>query len=121
MRVLGQDIEGMGHVREAEGEVPVAGDVQGHAPLPVNMRGLPNAFGGQAPRRVASDLPAGHTLEMDGRPHDDADGGRLEEVPSSCKRRYDESGGWSCAPQQYNRSRVPVSDRRSDLSVRVRG
>ena len=88
MRVLGQDIEGMGHVREAEGEVLVAGDVQGHAPLPVNMRGLPNAFGGQAPRRVASDLPAGHTLEMDGRPHDDADGGRLEEVPSSCKRRH---------------------------------
>ena len=65
MRVPGPSTGGVGNVREAEGEVLVAGNVQGRAPLRVDMRALPNALSDPASRRATPDLPAYRSLQLD--------------------------------------------------------
>ena len=49
-----------------------------------SVRKLLSSFWSLAPRQIAYDLPFSHTLQMDGRSSDDADGVRIDELPGTC-------------------------------------
>ena len=101
----------MGHIREAKGEVLVAGTVPGRASVRDNLQKLSNALHSLTPRRAPPDLPSDRPLQMDGGFGDDADGGRPA-VSGVSSGGFDEPSGSPSAAEQNDRGRVPVFDRR---------
>ena len=83
---LFQTLVDMGQLWEVEQEVLVEGNLQGHASLRIDMRELPTAFWDLAPWRATPNLHASHSLQVDSRFSDDADGGGTNEVPGACDK-----------------------------------
>ena len=117
---LGWTPRDVGHVREAKGEVLVAGTILGCASVQHDLRELSDALHGPTSGRASPDLPADRPLQVDGGSGDDADGGRADAVSGAGSGGPDEPGGRLSVAEQNDRDRVPISDRRSGMPVRVR-
>ena len=107
----------MGHVREGNGEVLVAGNVQRCASLRVNV----DPFGGSTLRRTAPDLTTNHTVQVDGRLGDDGNRSRADAVPSGSKGRSDKPGGRSSIDEQENCGYMQVPNGGCRLLIQVHG
>ena len=110
----------MGHFREAEGEVLVAGIVPGRASVRDDLRELSDALSSPTPGRASPYVPSDHPLQVDGRSGDDADGSRTDAVSGPSAGRPDEPGGRPSPAEQDDRGRMSVPDRGCDMPVRVR-
>ena len=110
----------MGHVREVEREILVVKIVPRRASVRDDLRKLSDALHSATPGRASSYLPSDRTLQMDGGFGDDADWGRRDVVSGAGLRGSDESGGRPSVAEQNDRGRVPVSDQRSCMPVRMR-
>ena len=97
----------------------VARTIPGHASVRDDLRKLSNALHSPTSGRASSDLPFDRPLQMDGGSGDDADGSRADAVSGAGQGRSDEPGGRLSVAEQNDRGRVPISDRRSGMPVRV--
>ena len=84
------------------------------------MRELPKAFSSQTPRQATSDLPAIHSLQMDGGSSDDVDRGGADAVPGPSEGRPDEPGRRLSPDEQDNHNCIQVPNRGRDMMVQVR-
>ena len=84
---------------------------------------MSGTFEDMKPQPATPDLPASHSLQVDGQLSDNVDGGRTRpyEVPGVGEGRPDKLDGRTSINEQNDRSCVLVFDRGRDLPVRVCG
>ena len=116
---LGWTLWDVGHIREAKGEVMVAGTIPRHASVHDDLRKLSGALHSPTSGQASPDLPFDCPLQVDGRSSDDVDGGRADAVSGVGSGGPHEPGGGLSVAEQNDRGRVPISDRRSGMPVWV--
>ena len=78
-----------------------------------------DALHSTTPGRASPDIPSDRPLQMDGRFGNDADGYRTNAIFGAGPGGSDEPGGRPSAVEQNDRGRMPVSNGRRDVSIRV--